>query len=264
MTGIPRRKRHEVPTWALAMALVIIVALVGASYAFIAPPPILDENRCEADLPGLTQVFVDTTDRLSARQATALKKVVLDSLRPMVPGAMLEIGTLGASWNGLWTPSLSVCRPAMTARESDSGDTTRRLQHIFDKFIAPRLDVILNSLSNAPPAASSPVYEAIAAQVAEGASLHAKGTRRLVVLSDFLQSVPGFAEPQNARLNAKSVDLPNFARIRADLRGVEVQLYELDRGRARWLQTSGHRAFVRAWFAQRGAIVDETIVFLPD
>ena len=264
MTGIPRRKRREVPTWALAIALVIIMAFVGVSYAFIAPPPVLDENRCQADLPGLTQVFVDTTDRLSARQVTALKKVVLDALRPMVPGAMLEIGTLGASWNGLWNPSLSVCRPAMSARESDSGATTRHLQHTFDKFIAPRLDAILNSLSNAPPAASSPVYEAIAAQVVEGASLNAKGTRRLVVISDFLEAVPGFAEPRNARLNVKSVDLPNFASIRADLRGVEVQLYVLDRARARWLQTPGHRAFVKAWFAQRGATVAETIVFLPD
>ena len=249
----------------LASTLGVMVTGILAFYQLGPRPPQMDARGCEVSeaLPAASYVLVDTTDPLSANQVAAVAELLGEESAALPAGGLLSVAELGQSWNGLWSPLLEACRPPRTVAEDRSGATERGLERAYRQRFEPKLDALTQDMRAAKEAKQSPVFEAVSAAAAAERQAHviADGPRHLVLVTDGLESVAGFPEAANARLTARSTALPFFQRIGADLVGVHVSMFYLQRERrgASRLQRQDHRDFIAAWLRERGAIMDRFI-----
>lgn len=265
MRRTSRSGTQNVSTPVLGGVLALMLAAVAAYYALDPRPPQLDARGCAVDapLPATSYVMVDTTDPLTPNQGAAVARLLEDESASLPAGGLLSVAALGQSWNGLWSPVLEACRPPRTVAESRGGATERNIERAYRQMFQPKLDKLAEAMRSAREAQSSPVFEAVAVAAAAERKADTAGSRRLVLVTDALESVPGFLEAANARLMPHSVALPFFQHIGADLSGLRVSVFYLQRPRAVRLQTPGHRDFVAAWLRSRGATVDQFVTLPP-
>jgi hypothetical protein len=129
----------------------------------------------------------------------------------------------------------------------------KRWEQDFAGVLSAKLDALLA----APDSASSPIYEAIQAVAVRAFNKPSYDgvAKRLIVVSDLLQNVPGKASHYRAVPDFNELRAsPYFSEVRADLRGVRVHLYYMNRSDQR-AQGSEHIRFWEDYFAAQGATV---------
>jgi hypothetical protein len=81
--------------------------------------------------------------------------------------------------------------------------------------------------------------------------------KRLIIISDFMQNVPGGLSMYNGVPDFGKFKLtPYYARVRADLHGVSVTGLYLERGGLR-VQDGAHVSFWERYFQDQGASLDD-------
>jgi len=247
-------------TWAVAVAIgVIFLAglwlwLLGQKSAVSTDPVTL----CRTDHPP-SEIVVFLLD-LSDEFTEAQRIDVLNRVRRIQSG----VGKFGLVQTyavtgtvGIGTALFEMCNPGSGSDLNTLYQNPGLAKKKWEKF-STDLDAHLRTLMSSRGAAASPIMEAVQASALRtfNQPQFADVPKRLVVVSDLLQYVPG-------RVNQYEVLLPfdqfagmsYFSEVRADLEDIEVTLLYLVRPRSPqpW---PAHRLFWEAYFRAQGAEVD--------
>lgn len=250
-----RKQRPKAPFIALATVVALVAVLVAVA---LWPRRALDpETQCPTDGNyARTAVLVDATDSLSASQVKTIREQ-LDALRKRL--ALHEwVGVFVLNEDNLVlpTPAVALCYPGDETSANPLYENPRDVQRRFEREFRAPFDAAVARLEGLPPSDASPILEMIRA-VALDRNFDSTAGRRLVVVSDLLQNVPGYSHYQSP---------PDFERWRAtpyakeflelSLLEVHVDILYLKREATRSRQTRGHVAFWEDYFRAVGAVVD--------
>ncbi len=231
------RERAETRKWAL-IVIVTLGALVAAVWFYVhlvsAQRTLDPVTLCPPDPDSLTILVVDVTDPMNTAQRQDFLNQ-LDNLRASIPRyGQLGVFKVDAAADRLLRPVIVRCNPGTAADvDATTGDPAAVQRTWEGKFKRP-LDQAFQGLLAATGAATSPILESI--QSVALTELQKPGQqakrRRLIVASDLLQNTSDANFYRDLPEGRAFLSSLAFQHARTDLRGVEVELWMLQRGDA--------------------------------
>jgi hypothetical protein len=243
---------------------VLIVSLVGTGFylahrAKRAYVSVDAETLCPKYEPpkAVTIILLDTSDSLSETQRLRLE-TDLKNIHHNVPKfGLLEIYAVGTTPGEVVYPVLALCNPGDGSDVSEFYQNPSLARKKWTEF-ERRLSSELNRLLAAKGTDVSPIMEAIQATSLRtfGRSELANVPRKLVVVSDLLQNVPGgFSQYGGIGEFANFRRTAYFSKVRSVLTDVEVSVFYLVRPTSpqKWPE---HRLFWEEYFHSQGATLE--------
>ncbi|MCJ1959651.1 hypothetical protein [Novosphingobium mangrovi (ex Hu et al. 2023)] len=227
--------------------VVAVVLLVGGIYFWAASSRrALDDQLCPTTPDSITVLLVDVTDPMNMAQRQDFENQ-LTKLKNSIPRyGKLIVAKVDATADRLLTPVITRCNPGTADDVSSATGDPSSVQKQWDQGFDAPLTAAFKGLNGATGADQSPILESI--QSVALTELQKPGQeklpKRLVVASDLLQNTAdvsfyrGLPEPKDF------TDGVVFRRIRTDLRGVEVELWMLERSDA---NTTQPRSLADLW-----------------
>jgi hypothetical protein len=242
---------------AAAVALVLIVggavlALKGRAGTVPTDPTSL----CPTKRPPseVMVILVDVSSRLSEPQRLQLQNQ-LSRLRDSIPRlGLVQVYTVDKLSRRLTKPINNLCNPGTGAELNQIYQNPGLARKKWYDFAA-KLRADIDAEIKAPPHKTSPIFEAIQASALRtfGKPEYDGLPKRLVVISDLLQHVPGKLSMYKSVPSFDSFkNTDYFARVRSDLKGVNVLVYYLVRPGVKE-QDRQHLAFWNEYFQFQGA-----------
>jgi hypothetical protein len=242
-----------------AAALTLVLIAGGAALALkgrSAAVPTDATTLCPTKRPPseIVVILLDVSSRFSEPQRLQLQNQ-LSRLRDSVPRfGLVEVYTVDRLRRRLTEPVNHLCNPGTGAELNQMYQNPQLAKKKWDGFAA-KLRTDINRQIGAPPHATSPIFEAIQATALRtfGKPEYDGLPKRLVIVSDLLQHVPGGLSMYKAVPpfdSFKNTDY--FARVRSDLSGVSVLIYYLVRPKVEE-QDPKHIAFWNDYFRFEGA-----------
>lgn len=236
--------------------LAFFFAVLGAAgYYFFAREPGPDKaTLCPAKGPkGHYVLFVDKTDPLSFTQKQAFSVLLNDLVRKRLPeGYLLSVFVLGEDFKATAEPLVELCNPGSgenSSKWTSNVDWARR--DYEQKFIKP-LMLQAEALQGSKPAQASPIFEMLQLVAINGFRRQdVKGERRLILISDMLHNNGSFSMYRAAPDYSSFADTDYGRKTRADLQGVEAELYYLIN--TPQFQTRRNQKFWEEYFDKSGA-----------
>lgn len=231
------QNRKALRNVALAALLISPVAYlyVQAMLSHQALDPI---TLCPTSPAGITVLLVDVTDPMNVPQRQDFINQ-LDRLRSSIPRyGKLVVYKVDPISDRLLTPVITRCNPGTAKDVSEFNGNPQQTQQQWEEGFKNPLDGAFHELLNASGAKRSPILESIqSAALTEFQTTASDGKpRRLVVASDLLQNTDTITFyrvlPEPTQLTTSQA----FSRVRTDLRGVDVELWMLQRGDSRVTQ----------------------------
>lgn len=231
--------------------IVFVVAVVlmagGAYFAVASGRRSLDaETLCPATADSLTVLLVDVTDPMNTAQRQDFANQ-LARLKNAIPRyGKLIVAKVDATGDRLLAPVITRCSPGtaedVSASTGDPGAVQKQWEDGFDRPLTQAFE----RLATASGAEQSPILESI--QSVALTELQKPGlektSKRLIVASDLLQNTGEVSFYRGLPVPSSFTDSPTFRRVRTDLRGVEVELWMLERDDA---ATTQPRSLVELW-----------------
>ncbi len=233
--------------WKVAV-FVAVVSLIAFLYArsVLGRRALDDVTLCPAQPDSLTVLLVDVTDPMTLPQKQDFRNQ-LDRLTAGIPRyGKLVIMKVDPVSEQLLVPVVTRCNPGVGRDTSDMDGNPAKLDRLHrEQFIAPIQDAYDQILS-ASEASRSPILESIqSSNLTEFGSDRGAGVRkRLVVASDLLQNTNELSFYKQLPDSETLIRTQAFDRVRTDLRGVEVELWMLQRGDS---SSSQPRALPELW-----------------
>jgi hypothetical protein len=246
---------------AAAVAVVLIAggtALALKSRATAVPTDSITLCPTKRSPASVTVLLLDVSDRFSEPQRLQIQNL-LSRLRHSIPRfGLVEVYTVDRLRRRVTEPVSHLCNPG-------TGDDLNRIYQNPElarkkwQGFATKLSSDVDRQIAKPALETSPIFEAI-----QATSLRTFGKpeydglpKRLVIVSDMLQNVPGgLSMYQGVPSFGSFRGTPYFSRVRSDLNGVTVDLYYLVRAGLPQ-QDRGHLAFWQEYFVAQGAKVNE-------
>jgi hypothetical protein len=231
------------------------LALKGRAVAVPTDPATLCPTR--RSLSEIAVILLDVSDRFSEPQRLQIRSH-LARLRDSIPRfGLVEVYTVDRLGRRVTEPVSHLCNPGTGADLSRIYQNPELAKKKWEGFSA-KLNADVDRQISKPPLKSSPIFEAIQATALRtfGKPEYDGLPKRLVIVSDLLQNVPGGLSMYARVPSFESFKTtPYFSRVRTDLNGVSVELYYLIRsGEAR--QNRDHLAFWQEYFQHQGAEVE--------
>jgi hypothetical protein len=247
----------------IAGAAVIALILIGAgvalsvkSQAIAVPTDAATLCPTKRPLSEVVVILLDVSDRFSDPQRIQIQNH-LARLRDSVPRfGLVEVYTVDRLRRRLTEPVLHLCNPGTGADLSRVYQNPDLAKKRWEGF-AGKLTADIDSQTSAAPMKTSPIFEAIQATAVRtfGKPEYDGLPKRLVIVSDLLQNVPGKLSMYAGVPSFEAFKTtPYFSRVRADLKDVSVQVYYLARGDVAE-QNRAHLAFWKSYFKSQGAAV---------
>lgn len=231
-------------------AVMAIAATVAVVYFAVARgnKALDDETLCPAKPSSVTVLLVDVTDPMTTPQKQDLRNQ-LTRLRSAIPRyGKLIVTKVDSSSSELLQPVIVRCNPGTAEEVSDWNGDPRGVQKAHDeKFVAP-LDDAFTRLTRASAAERSPIFESVQSVALTDLARPELSDipRKLVIVSDLLQNTNAIsfygALPSPDTLIASAP----FRRVRTDLRGIDLEIWMLERSDATQTQP---RALIDLWDA---------------
>jgi len=231
----------------------LVLSLRGESATVRTDP----DTLCPTSRPVsvVTVILLDVSDRFSEPQRLQIQNQ-LARLRDSMPRfALVEVYTVDRIGRRVTEPVFHVCNPGTGAdlnRIYQNPELARKKWNRFAERLAGDIDQQISQ----PAMGSSPIFEAIQATALRTFSNQAYDglPKRLILISDLLQNVPGRLDMYREVPNFRSFRrTPYFTRVRADLRGVAVSIYYLARPEV-GTQGRRHLGFWDAYFRSQGVV----------
>ena len=229
---------------ALVMAVVL---LVGGIYFWAASSRrTLDDQLCPTTPDSITVLLVDVTDPMNMAQRQDFENQ-LTKLKNSIPRyGKLVVAKVDATADRLLAPVITRCNPGTADDVSSATGDPASVQKQWDEGFDVPLTAAFTRLGGATGANQSPILESIQSVALTELQKPGQETlpKRLIVASDLLQNTAdvsfyrGLPEPKSF------TDGAVFRRIRTDLRGVEVELWMLERSDA---ATTQPRSLADLW-----------------
>jgi hypothetical protein len=260
--------RRGPSVFAIGVAAVVLVALVGVAigaYVLSRKSYVATDaaTLCPVEEPPaeVVALILDMSDRLNEVQLLSVRNHLQRLLYSELPRfAYVETYAVQDRVGVVAEPVIGLCNPG-------KGDDLNRIyqnpelaRQRWEQDFAGVLSAKLEALLAAPDSASSPIYEAIQAVAvrAFGKPSYDGRPKRLIVVSDLLQNVPGKGSGGSHYRGVPAFEefrsSPYFAAVRADLSEVRVHLFYMNRSDQR-TQGSEHIRFWEDYFGAQGASV---------
>jgi hypothetical protein len=218
--------------------------------------------RVDGQMPEATVVLLDLSSTLSSVQQLDVKNE-LTRLRDTVPRfGRLEIFAVDDRAARLIEPVLALCNPGRGDDMNAIYQNPQLARQRWERDFASTLDAAIEELLHAPESATSPIFEAIQAvalQTFDDPQLDDVQARRLVLVSDLMQNVPG-----QLRMYDGIPKFDEFARspywldVKTELDGVDVTVLYLQRPASqRWWQAQVE--FWSRYFEAQGASIERVL-----
>lgn len=233
--------------WKVAV-FVTVLSLIAFLYArsVLGRRALDDLTLCPSKPDSITVLLVDVTDPMTLPQKQDFRNQ-LDRLTAEIPRyGKLVIAKVDPVSEKLLVPVVTRCNPGVGSDTSDLDGNPAKLDKLHrEQFIAPIQDAYDQILS-ASEASRSPILESIqSVNLTEFAGGPGSNVRkRLVVASDLLQNTNELSFYKQLPNSGSLVGSQAFSRVRTDLRGVEVDLWMLQRGDS---SSSQPRALPELW-----------------
>jgi hypothetical protein len=248
---------------ALLIVTGIVLSLKGRAVAV----PTDAETLCPTDRPlaDITVILLDVSDRISEPQRLQIQNH-LARLRDSIPRfGLVQVYTVDRIGRRVTEPVFHLCNPGTgsdLSRIYQNPELARRKWNGFAEKLETDIDrqISLSALS------TSPIFEAIQATALRtfGRPEYDGLPKRLVIVSDLLQNVPGGLNMyQRVPAFGGFRRTAYFSRVRADLRGVSVAIYYLARPDV-GKQGKRHLAFWDTYFRTQGARVESAVGVFGD
>ena len=224
----------------IAVAVVVVAAVVTIYLRVQSSHRSLDQvTLCPSEPSSVTVLLVDVTDPMNTPQRQDFMNQ-LARLKNSIPRyGELIVAKVDTTDANLLSPVIARCNPG-TARDvseatGDPGFVQRQRANGFDK----PLDAAFQQLATASGSDRSPILESI--QSVALTEFQKPGRedkpRKLVVASDLLQNTDAISFYRGVPESEGFVASPGFRRARTELRGVDVELWMLQRSDAASTQT---------------------------
>lgn len=204
------------------------------------------ETLCPTKVDSVAVLLVDVTDPMNAAQRQDFSNQ-LTRLKNSIPRyGKLIVAKVDATGSNLLAPVITRCNPGTAEDVSSATGDPAAVQKQWEEGFDRPLTQAFERLATASAAGQSPILESIqSVALTELQKPGLEGTpRRLVVASDLLQNTGDASFYRDLPEPRAFVDGPVFRRLRTDLRGVEVELWMLERADAASTQP---RALADLW-----------------
>lgn len=191
----------------------------------------LDEQLCPPNPTSYVAVLVDVTDPMSLPQRQDLRNKLEDLKADIAKSGKISIFKVDAAGEKLLAPILEVCNPGDATDVSEMSGDPKAVQKLWDEKFEKPLDQAFQQVVVASGSDKSPIVQSIqsiALTELKGRKVEDK-PRRLIVISDLLQNTPGLSFYGRIPNAEEVTSNPQFATARTDLRGVDVELWMLQR-----------------------------------
>jgi hypothetical protein len=263
------RRGHVTPhrpsrtPWAKTAGLsVILIALVsGGALLYVIGQskrvPTDPTTLCPTDRPptDVTVLLLDMSEGFSEAQTLKIRNEVARLKAGMSRLGLIEAYAVDRPGQRVTRPVLRLCNPGTGADLSRLYQNPEIARKRWDGF-AKQLDAELDALLKAPPDETSPIFEAIQATALRTFNKPPYDglPKRLIVVSDLIQNVPGQLSQYKTTVTFKDFrNWPYFARVRADLSGVGVSVVYLVRPGEPAQKWPDHYQFWEQYFVAQGA-----------
>jgi hypothetical protein len=245
----------------IAGAAVVAAALVGVgvwlswkSHSVTVPTDAATLCPTRSPPADITVILLDVSDQFSDPQRIQIQNH-LSRLRDSIPRfGLVEVYTVAQLRRRVTEPVLHLCNPGTGADLSRIYQNPELAKKRWDGF-ATKLSADIDRQIASPALSTSPIFEAIQATALRtfGVPAHDGLRKRLVIVSDLLQNVPGgLSMYAGVPSFASFKTTPYFSRVRADLQDVSVLAFYLVRAGVAE-QDRSHIAFWDAYFQAQGA-----------
>lgn len=241
MARRPRRsdRRQTFQTTKAYAGIAVVIAILGTLfgayyYAVSSNPELHARSMCPLDerkIASLTVLLVDVTDPMNLPQRQDFVNQ-LHSLADSIPRyGKLVVTRVDPVGDQLLQPVIVVCNPGTGADATQWSGNPQKLAELHRKRFREPLDSAFETLIEASGADRSPILESIQSvnltefQRASGRSI----PRHLIVASDLLQHTDSISLYRRLPSADELLSSPEFSRTRTDLRGVDVELWMLER-----------------------------------
>lgn len=228
------RKRDD--AFRAARNIAVVVLLAGAVAFFYIQTianhrNLNEETLCPAQPESLTVLLVDVTDPLNLPQRQDFLNQ-LDRLTDQIPRyGELTIAKVDPVSDRLLEPIITRCNPGSARDENDvSGNPQKLDQMRKERFVEP-IRGVYQKLLDASAADRSPILESIQSVNLTEFQRPQTGDvpKRLIVASDLLQNTTAISFYKSLPDPYEFTATQQFNRVRTDLRGIEVELWMLQR-----------------------------------
>lgn len=219
--------------WISLLLVFLIAGALAAAYLVVrqGQRALDEETLCPGEVAGYTVLLVDVTDPMNAPQRRDFLNQ-LERLRDSIPlHGRLTVFKVDATSAELLQPVIERCNPGNAEEVSELTGNPAGVRKMWEEEFRDPLDRAFETLVSASGADRSPILESVqSVALTELQKSAAEGKpRRLIVVSDLLQNMDGLSF-YSALPDAQSVVASEaFRAVRADLTGVEVELWMLQR-----------------------------------
>jgi hypothetical protein len=259
----------DVPNWLIgAVVAAIGVLLVGGAWLYFKSNELRvaadAQTLCRRDgaLPEATVVLLDLSSTLSDVQRLDLKNELV-RLRDTIPRfGRLEIFAVDDRAPRVLEPILKLCNPGRGEDMNEIYQNPQLALQRWERDFASTVNATIERLLGMPEAATSPIFEAVQAvalQTFDDPELDPVERRRLVLVSDLMQNVPGRLRMYDG--------IPSFEQfkgtayyldVKAELTNVDVTILYLQRPSSPRLWTA-QVEFWSQYFDAQGASVERLL-----
>lgn len=236
MTRSPRDMRRAGETRKGLLFLGIAAAIIfGVSAFYVATlrgqQELDSATLCPAMSSTMAVLVVDVTDPMNAPQKQDFLNQ-LARLKNAVPRyGQLTIVRVDAAAGGLLRPVITRCNPGTAADTSDLKGNPAKLQRQWEEGFSKPLDEAFASITEASGSETSPIFEAV--QSVGLTELQKPGRegvpKQLILASDLLQNTPTISFYQGLPDPTDFVRSDAFRRVRTNLQGVKIELWQIQR-----------------------------------
>jgi hypothetical protein len=258
--GQRHRDRYSVALGFILFFLVAAVSSAGgywywkARQAYVALDGV---TLCPVDGPRAITVFLlDRTDPINAIQKEDLRNQIEAIVMDIPRYGKLEFYTVEPIEGRPLRPRYAMCNPGRGEEIDPTIANPRRVEEMWRSGYRVPLEEALDDIIEFGSASSSPIMESIqSVAVTEfGPGKRSDATLRLVLASDLLQHTRGYSHYRGIEDFERFRASPYYRKVRADLRGVEIELLYLQRDKQIELGARKHVTFWEDYFADQGAL----------
>lgn len=199
-------------------------------------------------------LLLDVSDQFSEPQRLQIQNQ-LARLRDSIPRfGLIEVYTVDRLGRRVTEPVSHLCNPGTGEDLNRIYQNPALARKKWNAFAAKLTSDVDRQISK-PATATSPIFEAIQATALRtfGKPVYDGLPKRLVIVSDLMQNVPGGLRMYDGIPSFESFqETPYFSRVRSDLSGLSVLVYYLARANLKQ-QNRAHLAFWQEYFQSQGA-----------
>lgn len=244
-----RRKERET---LLGIFLILFVIAVVLAVGFVfwrvtSDRKALDDmTLCPPDPVSLTVLLVDVTDPMTIPQRQDFMNQLAKMKNSIPRYGKLVVVKVDSTEANLLEPVIVRCNPGTAADVSDTTGNPVALQRRWQTEFEEPLQTAFEQLTRASGADQSPILESVqSVALTEFQRPGMEGKpRRLILASDLLQHTKEISLYRSLPSAEKLLSSTAFRRVRTDLKGIDVELWMLERGDAAVTQP---RALAELW-----------------